>query len=71
MAANQATFRYGGQTWDNGAWTFDFDPNNLYGPLTDFLLNLSYGTNTVGVRAYSNHLVVKSDCRTVITSYGQ
>jgi hypothetical protein len=64
VRTNALTFQFGVQTPSRGSFAFD-----LINPLAFF--GFRTGTNSFGKDAYTNHLVVKSDCKTVITSYPQ
>jgi hypothetical protein len=59
---NYYTYRFGVQTFTPTGIEFD-----LVHPLAP--LGFTTGTNRSGGDAYTNHLVVKFDCKTVITSY--
>lgn len=59
---NEMTYRFGVQSIDRGSVVFD-----LLHPFS--WLGLTTGINASGGDAYTNHLVVLPDCKTVVTSY--
>jgi len=60
--SNYYTYLWGVESVDRGSVVFD-----LVHPLAFF--GLTTGTNSSGGDAYTNHLVVLPDCKTVVTSY--